>query len=59
MAWEWKLLSKVAFAGFMLLFRQNYESGIGLMMTAVFAQTPTVALFEALAQSYKGLTSIT
>lgn len=59
-AWEWKLLSKVAFAVFMLLFRQNYESGIGLMMTAVFAQTPTVALlFEALAPSYKSLTSTT
>lgn len=57
---EWKLLNKVAFAEFMLLFRQNYECRIGLMMMAVFTQTPTVSLlFEALALSYRSLMSIT
>lgn len=63
MAWEWKLLNKVVFAEVMLVFSvtdrsMNRFAWIGSMMTAVFA--PTVPLlFEALALSYKSLTSIT
>lgn len=57
--WAWKLFYVLCFIS-MLLCSVTDRTMNGSMMTAVFAQTPTVSLlFEALVLSYKSLTSIT